>query len=76
MWLTFTKVIGVVVPSMSSKSALVEAGMKTVAIFRSQTETLADVSLINSNTAVKPNTASLWLTPLTDAMQQMESKLQ
>lgn len=39
VWPTFTKVIGVVVPSMSSKSALVEeAGMKTVAIFRSQME--------------------------------------
>lgn len=38
-WPTFTKVIGVVVPSMSSKSAVVEeAGMKTVAIFRSQME--------------------------------------
>lgn len=42
---------------MSSKSALVEAGIKTVAIFRIQMEM---VSLISSNTAVKPNTASLW----------------
>lgn len=32
--LTFTNVIGVVVPSMSSKSALVQGGIETVAIFR------------------------------------------
>lgn len=44
---TFTNVIGVVVPSISNKRALVHAGMEIVAIFSKTPQLLADVSPVS-----------------------------